>query len=160
MDFDRGEPDETNGFQAANAALIAASHLRLLRRPLLPEGGADVDLGRRLYVAPFVVLAHDTAPDPVFFYANLAAQRLFEMSWRDMVRLPSRRSAEPLAREERQRLLDRVAGRGYIDDYAGVRIASSGRRFRIAGATVWNLLDIDSHIVGQAAAFDDWVPLG
>lgn len=160
MDFDRDEPDESNGFQAANAALIAASHARLLRRPLLPEGGADIDLGRQLYAAPFVVLAHDAAPDPVFFYANLAAQQLFEMSWREMVRLPSRRSAEPLAQEERQRLLDRVASQGYIDDYAGVRIASSGRRFRIAGATVWNLLDHDNHITGQAAAFGDWVPLG
>jgi hypothetical protein len=157
MDFDRGEPDAANGFQAASAALIAASHLRLLRRPLLPDGA---DIARRLYHAPFVVLAHDTAPDPVFFYANLAAQQLFEMSWRELVRLPSRRSAEPLAREERQHLLDRVARDGCIDDYAGVRVAASGRRFRIAGATVWNLLDADGRAVGQAAAFSDWLPLG
>ncbi|RLJ64855.1 MEKHLA domain-containing protein [Sulfurisoma sediminicola] len=158
MEFDRGEPDEGNGFQAAHAELIASSHLRLLRRPLLPDGGDDGDTARRLYHAPFVILAHDAAPDPVFFYANLAAQELFEMSWQEMVRLPSRQSAEPLAREERQRLLARVARQDYIDDYAGVRIASSGRRFRIAGATVWNLIDA-GRTVGQAAAFGDWIAL-
>jgi hypothetical protein len=158
MAFDRGEPNESNGFQAANAQLIASSHLRLLRRPLLPDG--EDDTARRLYHAPFVVLAHDAAPDPVFFYANLAAQKLFELSWREMVRLPSRHSAEPLAREERQRLLNRVARQGYIDDYAGVRIAASGRRFRIDGATVWNLLDDAGRTVGQAAAFANWIALG
>lgn len=160
MAFDRGEPDASNGFQAANAQLIASSHLRLLRRPLLPAGEDGGDAARRLYHAPFVVLAHDAAPDPVFFYANLAAQKLFELSWREMVRLPSRHSAEPLAREERQRLLYRVARQGYIDDYAGVRIASSGRRFRIDGATVWNLLDEAGRTVGQAATFADWIALG
>jgi len=160
MEFDRGEPDQSNGFQVANAQLIVASHLRLLRRPLLPDGEDGGDTARRLYHAPFVVLAHDAAPDPVFFYANLAAQKLFELSWREMVGLPSRHSAEPLAREERQRLLERVARQGYIDDYAGVRIASSGRRFRIDGATVWNLIDAKDRTVGQAAAFADWIALG
>lgn len=159
MNFDRSEPDEVNGYHAADAALIAASHVRLLQRPLPPEGVAAADLARWLYHAPFVVLAHDATSDPVFFYANLAAQALFEMSWRELVRLPSRHSAEPLAREERQRLLDRVARHGYIDDYAGVRISASGKRFRIAGATVWNLLDDAGRAVGQAAAFGDWVPL-
>jgi hypothetical protein len=31
--------------------------------------------------------------------------------------------------------------RGFIDDYAGVRIARTGRRFLIQRATVWNLTD-------------------
>ena len=146
--FARSEPNADNGFQEASARLIVASHSRLLRRDLLPDGDAD-DLARRLYCAPFVVLAHDAAPDPVFFYANLAAQELFAMSWREIVRLPSRLSAEPLAREERQRLLDR----------GGVRIAASGERFRICGATVWNLIAGEATSVGQAATFANWLPL-
>jgi hypothetical protein len=156
MAFDRAEPDAANGFQAAHARLLVASHLRLLRRALLPGVGDEDELARRLYHAPFALLAHDGAPDPVFFYANLTAQRLFEMPWRDMVRLPSRLSAEPLAREERERLLRRVAAQGYIDDYAGIRVSASGRRFRIARATVWNLLDDAGETVGQAAVFGEW----
>jgi hypothetical protein len=102
------------------------------------------------------VLAHDSAPDPVFFYANLTAQSLFEMSWQNMVQLPSRHSAEPVQREERQRLLDCVRRQGYIDDYAGVRISATGKRFRIARASVWNLLDASGDSVGQAASFSAW----
>lgn len=157
MNYDRSEPSPANGYQAGHAALIAGSHARLFGRALLPEG---VDLARRLYHAPFVVLAHDGADDPVFFYANLTAQRVFELAWADIVRLPSRYSAEPLAREERQRLLDRVASQGCIDDYAGVRVSASGRRFRVANARVWNLLGPDGRPVGQAAAFSDWSALG
>ncbi|EXI74495.1 MAG TPA: MEKHLA domain-containing protein [Candidatus Accumulibacter phosphatis] len=156
--FDRSEPDDTNGFQAASAQLILSSHSRLLQRTLLPDSRQG-DPARCLYHAPFVVLAHDAAPDPLFFYGNRAAQALFAMPWRQLVHLPSRLSAEPLAREERQRLLDRVARQGFIDDYGGVRIAATGKRFRIAGATVWNLLDGKSVVVGQAAAFANWFPV-
>ena len=156
MDFDRAEPDEANRFQADSAQLIVSSHLRLLQREILPRGADRIDLARRLYQAPFVVLAHDRAPDPVFFYANLSAQRLFEMAWCDMVRLPSRQSAEPLLREERRKLLDCVARQGYIDDYAGIRVSATGKRFLINRASVWNLLDATGNSLGQAAAFSDW----
>lgn len=155
--WDRSEPTEANGFQATSVRWILASYVRLLQRPLLPDD--DADPAWRLYHAPFVVLAHDAAPDPVFFYANRVAQHLFEMPWRQIVCLPSRLSAEPASREERRRLLARVARQGFIEDYGGVRISRSGHRFRIAGATVWNLADDHTSVVGQAAAFSTWVPL-
>lgn len=106
-----------------------------------------------------MIVAHGTEADPVFFYGNRLALDLFEMRFDDFIRLPSRFSAEPLAREARARLLARVGRDGFIDDYAGVRIASSGRRFRIEQAVVWNLLDEAGIIHGQAATFAHWVPL-
>jgi hypothetical protein len=140
--------------------LLLASYLALTGRQLLPvvPGETPEQLSRRLYTAPFVVLAHDSSADPLFTYANLAAQQLFEMRWDEIVGLPSRLSAEAPVREERERLLERVAARGFIDDYSGVRIAKSGRRFRILHATVWNLNDSSGRRVGQAAAFGDWEP--
>ena len=45
---------------------------------------------------------------------------------------------------------------GFIDDYAGIRISKTGRRFRIAQATVWNLLDERGIYSGQAAMFLRW----
>ena len=60
---------------------------------------------------------------------------------------------------ERQRLLERVSRHGYVDDYSGVRITRSGRRFRIHKATVWNLFDSEGRHCGQAACFDQWQPL-
>ncbi len=156
MEFNRAEPTQANGFQIESAQLIVSSYLQLLRHDLLPGCNDRVDLARRLYQAPFIVLAHDSATDPVFFYANLAAQELFEMNWRDMVRLPSRLSAEALLQDERRKLLESVARQGYIDDYAGIRISATGRRFRIARATVWNLIDAPGNNIGQAAAFSEW----
>jgi hypothetical protein len=157
MDYDRARPSPDNAFQFSHARLLLDSHRSLLKQDLLES--PFMEIGRALYEAPMVVLAHDTSADPVFFYGNLAAQRLFEMSWEELVKLPSRFSAEPLARDERQRLLDLVARQGFIDNYSGVRIAKSGKRFLIEHATVWNLLGQEGQVLGQAAAFDHWVPV-
>lgn len=132
--------------------LIAESFERLTGRPLL---GA----GQTLWAGPFVVLAHGTEPDPIFFYGNRLALELFETTAEALASTPSRLSAEPLARDERARLLDRVARHGFIDDYAGVRVSSIGRRFRIEQATVWNLIDGGDALHGQAATFANWTPL-
>lgn len=156
MLFDRMEPSSANRFQAASAALIADNHRRLTGRDLVPPHADPAVFAQALYEAPFVVLAHDDAPDPVFFYANRTAQALFEMSWREITAIPSRLSAEPMAQGMRQQLLDRVTRDGYIADYEGVRISRSGRRFHISGATVWNLRDSQHRYVGQAAAFAAW----
>jgi hypothetical protein len=143
-----------------HVALLLASHLRLTGRPLLARapGETDEEMARRLYSAPFVVLAHDDEPDPRFNYANLAAQRLFERAWDEIVGLPSRLSAEAPARGERSQLLDRVSAQGFIEDYSGLRIAKSGRRFRILRATVWNVSDASGRRIGQAASFSTWEP--
>ena len=149
------EPGPDNLFFAEHARLLLDSYRRLIGRELVPAG----DPARRakaLYEADFVVVSHDTAPDPVFNYANLAAQRLFETSWETFITLPSRLSAGPVHRDERRRLLDEVSRRGYIDNYAGIRVAQSGRQFRIEAATVWNLADDGGKYAGQAAMFSVW----
>jgi hypothetical protein len=109
-----------------------------------------------LWNAPRAIVAHGTEADPIFFYGNRLALELFEMSFEDFTRLPSRYSAEPLERDARARLLERVARQGYVDDYSGVRIAASGKRFMIEAATVWNLIDEAGNHCGQAAAFSNW----
>ena len=143
------EPDEANAYWPAHATLLLDSYRHWTGRDLL----AVDQSARALYHAPFAVLSHDTVDDPRFTYANLAAQKLFEMPWPEIVGLPSRYSAEPLAQAERERLLQRVAAQGYIDDYSGVRIARSGKRFTIQKATVWNLVNADGVMLGQAACF-------
>ena len=102
------------------------------------------------------VLAHNTDPDPLFIYANKAAQACFEYGWDEIVSLPSRLSAEPVDREDRQRLLDEVARHGFATGYSGFRIAKSGRRFFIEDGVVWQLIDGDGAVRGQAATFAKW----
>lgn len=140
--------------------LIVASYRRLTGKELIMDAPQDVSaLSQALWEAPCAILAHSTEDDPVFFYGNRLALELFEMDFAAFTRLPSRYSAEPLERDARARLLARVSAQGYVDDYTGVRIASSGKRFMINNATVWNLVDEAGVLCGQAATFSDWQPL-
>ncbi|RTL52510.1 MAG: MEKHLA domain-containing protein [Bradyrhizobiaceae bacterium] len=132
--------------------LITGSFKRLTGKPL--AGAAQGP--RWLYRdAPYVVLAHERSPDPCFIYANRAAQACFGYSWDEFIGMPSRLSAEAPERAERQRLLDAVARDGFIADYKGVRISKSGRRFWIGKATVWQLIDGEGRLHGQAATFSE-----
>ncbi|WP_028936434.1 MEKHLA domain-containing protein [Pseudonocardia spinosispora] len=152
----RGDRDLITPDDPDFAALLTSSHLRVVGRPLTPGGEpASTDMGRWLYRdAPFVLLAHRLSDDPLFCYANLAAQRCFGYSWDEFVGLPSRYSAATPDRAERDRLFEQVAEHGFIDDYRGLRIAKSGAQFWIDKATVWNLVDAEGALHGQAAAFD------
>ncbi|MFQ5345543.1 MAG: MEKHLA domain-containing protein, partial [Mariprofundus sp.] len=123
---------------------------------LIDDNVDPVIAAGRIYAAPFALLSHGTEADPVINYANHKAQELFEMDWHAFTKLPSRLSAEEPVRAERDILLKRVTENGYIDDYCGVRISSTGQRFLIEQATVWNLLDDDGGRCGQAAMFGMW----
>ncbi len=151
-------PSSSNNFQPEHAALLRSSFARLLTRALLP-GTDDLSpqaYAQALFESPAVILSHGLQDDPIFNYGNLAALNLFEMDWASLTQLPSRKSAEPLNRAERARLLDAVASNGFIDDYSGIRISSRGRRFLIPKAIVWNLVYDDGEFRGHAATFSDW----
>jgi hypothetical protein len=132
-------------------ALIAASYARLTGRQL---GAPADDPALALWAAPRVIVAHGIEADPIFFFGNRVALDQFEMTFEQFTAMPSRLSAEPMLREERQALLDQVARDGFVDDCTGIRISSTGRRFRIEQATVWNLIDEHGSMHGQAATFD------
>ena len=112
-----------------------------------------------LWTAPRVIVAHGPEDDPVFFYGNALALDVFAMDFTRFTRLPSRYSAEAPKRDERARLLERVSRDGFIDDYSGIRISATGKRFRIEQAVVWNLIDATGTCHGQAASFEYWTPL-
>ena len=131
-------------------ALIAASFARLVGRELVDAGD---DAVAALWNAPQAIVAHGTEADPLFFFANRAALDAFKADLDQFLGMPSRLSAEAPDRAERQALLDRVTSHGFIDDYAGVRVKTTGERFRIAKAVVWNLIDEEGIRHGQAAAF-------
>ncbi len=134
-------------------ALLTASYRRLVGKALCPDGADAVWLYEK---APFAVLAHDGSDDPTFIYANKCAQSCFEYDWDEITKLPSRLSAEPAERAERQALLDQVARHGFMSGYRGVRVAKSGRRFLIEDGTVWELIDAEGLRHGQAAVFSTW----
>ncbi|MBU6411027.1 MAG: MEKHLA domain-containing protein [Verrucomicrobia bacterium] len=143
-------------FVIAHTACLTRSFRHFTGRDLLQGNGATFPLAKTLFEAPFVVVSHRLEPDPILNYGNRAALELWEMSWEEFVRTPSRLTAEAPARAERARLLEVVAQHGFMDDYSGIRISRSGRRFRIERATVWNLISQTGEPLGQAATFRDW----
>jgi len=140
----------------AHTACVVHSYRHFTGRELVPEGGTTDAVARAVFEAPFVLVSHGTEPDPVLNYGNAAALRLWETTWAELTRMPSRLTAEASDREERARLLAQVTRHGFIDDYSGIRISTRGRRFRIAQATVWNLLTPSGEPGGQAAMFSKW----
>ncbi|MEZ6124125.1 MAG: MEKHLA domain-containing protein [Planctomycetaceae bacterium] len=137
------------------SALLLNSFEHWTGRSLIVRKSPEAD-SERLFSAPFVVVAHGTEADPLLNYGNQTALDLWLMSLADFIGTPSRMTAEPMHRDERARLLERTRQHGYIDDYSGIRIASTGQRFRIHQATVWNVIDEHDAVVGQAAAFAEW----
>jgi len=149
---------EGYGTSEAHARLLADSFERLLGRPLLTCEDGRL-LAEQLFDAPFALLSHGTETDPVLNYGNRTALALWDMSWEAFTAMPSRLTAEPAARGERDSFMRRVAERGYADDYTGVRVSSGGRRFRIRNAIVWNLTDESGVRRGQAALVPSYEPL-
>ena len=146
-------------FAAAHVPLLLDSFARFLGWDLIDRAGSAAEQAERLFHAPFVVVSHGTEADPVLNYGNAAALALWEMDFATLTRTPSRLTAEPVHRDERARLLERTRRDGFVDDYAGIRVSSTGRRFRIEQAIVWNLVDAAGILRGQAATFDRWTPL-
>lgn len=117
-----------------------------------PEGDLQT-----LWETPQVVVAHGLQSDPVFEYGNRMALELWEMPLDEFLAMPSRKTAEPIHQEDRRRLLERTRQQGFVDDYRGVRISRTGKRFLIENALLWTVLNRDGKAIGQAATFDHWV---
>jgi hypothetical protein len=150
------QPETSNAFMADHVALLQSSFKKLTGKEITPPDLNDIEAARFLFDAPFAVISHNTDADPLFNYANRKAMQLFEMVWPEIIGLPSRVSAEPVNQVERARLLQAVTDKGYIDDYSGIRISSSGKRFKISDAIVWNLANEQGEYAGQAAMFSNW----
>jgi len=145
-----------SNFGIAHSQILVRSLKHWTGRDLLPGDFSPAELAEKLFHASFVVVSHGTEADPVLNFGNSAALALWEMSWVELTRTPSRLTAEAPNRAERARLLAAVTARGFIDDYSGVRISKTGRRFKISRATVWNLISEDGQSCGQAAMFGEW----
>ena len=140
---------------------ILASYQRWIGQELLP--GAlklpDAQLAEAVFNAPRAILSHGTQADPVLNYGNAFTLKLWEYQWEELTSTPSRLTAEPMERTERQHFLEQVTKNGFVADYRGIRISKSGKRFWIENAIVWNLVDECGEKLGQAATFEKWTAL-
>ncbi len=136
--------------------LLLNSYRQWVGRDLLQRVGGPEEEAHALFLAPFVVVSHGTEEDPILNYGSHLALSLWEMTWDELLQTPSRLTAEVVNRAEREWMLERARTRGYIENYRGVRISNSGRRFLIDNAIVWSVIDQAGHRLGQAATFSHW----
>ena len=146
----------------ANPAIMEWSQLLLnsfrhwTGRELLERVGDSDYQAHALFQSPFVVVSHGMEEDPLLNYGNQVALELWELTWEQLVKTSSRLTTEPVNRAEREWMLEQARSRGYLDTYQGVRITSTGRRFLVENALIWNVVDAKGQRVGQAATFSQW----
>lgn len=132
---------------------ILNSFQRLTGRSLIKRISADKDY-LEVENGNFVLVSHNCLKDPVFNYGNQFALRLWEMKWDEFIKTPSKKTAEPDLRESRSKMLKTVSKKGYFNQYEGIRVSSSGKRFKIRNAVIWNVKDDKENFIGQAAYFN------
>jgi hypothetical protein len=106
-----------------------------------------------------IVLSHGTQKDndgPILNYGNTAALKLFAADWDSLTKMPSRYTASTeVDRDLRQKFMQTVTDKGYVDNYTGVRIGLNKVKFAIKEAEVWNIV-IQGTYIGQAASFEKY----
>jgi len=132
------------------------SYAYWIKLELIDRSGTPLTQAKRLFNSTFVVASHGTEDDPTLNYGNQAALNLWVMDWQQFTRTPSRLTAESPSREERTRMLKQAKIQGYISNYRGIRISSTGKRFLVDQATIWNIHKPDGTTIGQGATFSNW----
>lgn len=132
------------------------SYRHWIGKELIERQGEPKSQARALFESSMVVVSHGTEEDPILNYGNQTALDLWEMTWEQLIKTPSRLTAEPIDRAEREWMLEQARVRGFIDTYRGVRISGTGRRFLVENALIWNVLDAGLQRIGQAATFSHW----
>ena len=136
-------------------AFMLISYKRWTGQDLIWRRSRQFD-AQTLYQDRRVVVSHGLGDDPIFNYANAAAQSLWGMDWQQFIFTPSRLSAPPVDRDERAAALQRTTDLGFVANYAGIRVTADGRRFQIQDAVVWNVFRDQTVFVGQAAMIPRW----
>ncbi len=132
------------------------SYAYWVKQELIDRSGTSLEQSERLFRNPCIVVSHGLEDDPILNYGNRVALNLWIMDWKQFTQTPSRFTAEPINREERSRMLEQAKTQGYITDYRGVRISSTGKRFQVDQAIIWNIQKPDGAPLGQGATFSAW----
>lgn len=133
---------------------INENFLRLSGKPLYADPTAAADVYQWLHEeAPYGILAHNAAADPLFIYANKHALASFQYTPDEILTVRSRLSASDQDRPERQRMLEIVLREGIVYNYSGPRVDKHGNSFTIYDGVVWQLRNKNNEVWGQAALF-------
>tara|TARA_B110000211_G_C14081581_1_gene554795 strand:- start:279 stop:722 length:444 start_codon:yes stop_codon:yes gene_type:complete len=139
----------------AHVKQLLDSYKKFVKKDLIERSGdAETDF-RIINNSSFIVASHNGADNPILNFGNKVALDLWELDWENFTKTPSRKTAELDLREKRQEMLRIAEVNGYFDDYEGIRISSTGKRFMIKKVIIWNVENESGEKIGQAATFSD-----
>ena len=110
-------------------------------------------LGEQVFKADFYLLSHNHLADPVLTYGNQRVLAQWEISWAELVAMPSRDTAKSIDRSARALLMAQVKAHNYVSGYSGLRVSKTGQEFQILDGIIWNLFRDNGDFYGQAAWF-------
>ena len=128
---------------------------KLVQKQIIVRTGDPIEDLKLIEGGEFVLVSHNGGKDPILNYGNQFALNLWELNWKDFTKTPSRKTAEIDLRARREEMLKIAKEKGFYDEYEGIRVSSTGKRFRIKNAIIWNVLNKDNATIGQAAYFTD-----
>lgn len=136
-------------------SLLLQSYFQLFKKDLIPTSD---DLIENLFNADFYLVSHQYQNEPILVYGNQKVLDRWEMTWEGFVGTPSRLTAEKELQNKRAEILKIADKQGYFDKYEGIRISSTGKRFWIKEALIFNIYEdassnLNSKVIGQAALF-------
>ena len=154
MTTDNIQPWQQNTI-VRHSQILMSSFERWSGRTLLNCTGSPNEIAQALFEADFALVSHGIEADPIFNYGNRKALQLWELEWENFTSMPSRKSAQEVVQEERDRLLAETTAKGF-SHFSGIRISSSGKLFHIKDGIIWNLLDEENKYFGQAAIYSNY----
>lgn len=153
-----GGPPVVPDALVAHLARVVRSYTVLTGRDLVAYDPNPSVLAERVQRAPFILMSRSFERDALPAYGNDLALNLWQQSWDQFTASPV--SDESDASDEEHRMWrqanELALAAGHADVVSGALSAGSGRRIRFTRATIWNVLDDDGRIVGQATLLPTW----
>lgn len=140
--------------------LIIYSYKQEFQYPLIdkvcPSHSLLLNIHESLYTSEYCILAVNNNEIPTFTYMNLSAQKLWEVSLNQALKMQGKQTAQKKDQKEREKLLNQVKKKGKTNSYSGIRISQKGKRFFIKKASIWNIINKQGVFEGQAACFNQF----
>ena len=73
-----------------HVTLIIESYERICKKSFPIPGSKSNPLESVHHSSEYAIVSHGLQKDPIFNYANLAAQKLWKLSWEEFIQLPSK----------------------------------------------------------------------
>ena len=154
----QGGPPVVPDTLVAHISRLVRSYTVLTGRDLVPYDANPLVLAERVQRAPVILMSRSFDRDELPAYGNDLALNLWQQSWDQFTASPA---ADETGASEEERVMWRQAhdlalAVGHADVVSGVLSAGQGRRSRFTRATIWNVLDDDGRVVGQATLLSTW----